>query len=80
MERFGGTAYTHTVYINFDSTSRMAELFASESDMDALKQYYFVGGMLEAEQSFAKEKNFPFAKENKKIYLRTCTRRRTDMQ
>ena len=32
MKEFGKLYYTDTVYINFDSNSRMAELFASDLD------------------------------------------------
>lgn len=34
MKEFGKQAYTDTVYINFDSNSRMAELFSSDLDTD----------------------------------------------
>ena len=36
MKEFGRLYYTDTVYINFDSNSRMAELFASDLDTDRL--------------------------------------------
>lgn len=36
MKEFGCQAYADTVYINFDSNSRMAELFASDLDTDRL--------------------------------------------
>ena len=36
MEEFGRQAYADTVYINFDSNSRMAELFASDLDTNRL--------------------------------------------
>ena len=36
MKEFGRQAYTDTVYINFDSNSRMSELFASDLDTDRL--------------------------------------------
>ncbi|MCM1190216.1 MAG: ATP-binding protein [bacterium] len=36
MKEFGRQAYADTVYINFDSNSRMAELFASDLDVDRL--------------------------------------------
>ncbi len=36
MKEFGETAYTDTVYINFDSNSRMADLFASDLNTDRL--------------------------------------------
>lgn len=36
MKEFGSKAYANTVYINFDSNSRMAELFASDLDTDRL--------------------------------------------
>lgn len=36
MKEFGRQAYSDTVYINFDSNSRMAELFASDLDTDHL--------------------------------------------
>ena len=36
MKEFGKQAYTDTVYINFDSNSRMAGLFASDLDTDRL--------------------------------------------
>ena len=36
MKEFGKLYYADTVYINFDSNSRMAELFASDLDTDRL--------------------------------------------
>lgn len=36
MKEFGRQAYADTVYINFDSNSRMAQLFASDLDTDRL--------------------------------------------
>lgn len=36
MKEFGRQAYSDTVYINFDSNSRMAELFASDLDTERL--------------------------------------------
>jgi len=36
MKEFGTKAYVDTVYINFDSNSRMADLFASDLDTDRL--------------------------------------------
>lgn len=36
MKEFGKQAYTETIYINFDSNSRMAELFASDLDTERL--------------------------------------------
>lgn len=36
MKEFGKQTYADTVYINFDSNSRMAELFASDLDTDRL--------------------------------------------
>lgn len=36
MKEFGKLAYKDTLYINFDSNSRMAELFASDLDTDRL--------------------------------------------
>lgn len=36
MKEFGKQSYADTVYINFDSNSRMAELFASDLDTDRL--------------------------------------------
>ena len=36
MKEFGRQAYADTVYINFDSNSKMAELFASDLDTDRL--------------------------------------------
>ena len=36
MKEFGSKAYNDTVYINFDSNSRMAELFASDLNVDRL--------------------------------------------
>lgn len=36
MKEFGRQAYADTVYINFDSNSRMAELFASDLDTERL--------------------------------------------
>ena len=36
MKEFGRQAYADTVYINFDSNSRMAELFSSDLDTERL--------------------------------------------
>ena len=36
MKEFGRQAYENTVYVNFDSNSRMAELFVSDLDTDRL--------------------------------------------
>ncbi len=36
MKEFGNKAYTDTAYINFDSNSRMAELFAADLNTDRL--------------------------------------------
>lgn len=36
MKEFGKQAYTDAIYINFDSNSRMAELFVSDLDTDRL--------------------------------------------
>lgn len=36
MKEFGEQAYENTIYINFDSNSRMAELFASDLDIERL--------------------------------------------
>lgn len=36
MKEFGKQAYADTVYINFDSNSRMADLFSADSDTDRL--------------------------------------------
>ena len=36
MKEFGSQAYADTIYINFDSNSRMAELFASDLNTDRL--------------------------------------------
>ena len=148
MKEFGKQAYTDAIYINFDSNSRMAELFASDLDtdrlimglelyaqyhivcagsllgialhqgtsfpvgkvdflklyplsfkeflmatdkerfaelldkqdfgmitcfkqtyIDSLKQYYFVGGMPEAVQSFAENKDFNEVREIQKRIL-----------
>ena len=36
MKEFGKNAYADTIYINFDSNSRMADLFASDLDTGRL--------------------------------------------
>ena len=36
MKEFGRQAYQNTVYVNFDSNSRMAELFSSDLNTDRL--------------------------------------------
>lgn len=36
MKEFGSKAYPNTIYINFDSNSRMSELFADDLDIDRL--------------------------------------------
>ena len=42
MKEFGRQSYADTVYINFDSNSRMAELFASDLDTDRLWYYQYI--------------------------------------
>ena len=37
MKEFGKQAYDKTVYINFDSNSRMAELFSSDLEIGRIK-------------------------------------------
>ena len=86
MKEFGRKEYADTVYINFDSNSRMAndkERFAELLDtrdfqmitsfkqtyIDALKQYYFIGGMPEAVQSFSENKDFNEVREIQKRIL-----------
>lgn len=53
MKEFGRQAYADTVYINFDSNSRMAELFASDLDMERLIMglELYVGHKIDPEQS-----------------------------
>lgn len=53
MKEFGRQAYTDTVYINFDSNSRMAELFASDLDTERLIMglELYVGHKIDPEQS-----------------------------
>ena len=53
MKEFGSKAYTNTVYINFDSNSRMAELFASDLDTDRLMMglELYAGHKLEADNT-----------------------------
>ena len=36
MKEFGKSAYSSTVYINFDSNSRMAELFSSDLEISRI--------------------------------------------
>ena len=36
MKEFGRQEYQDTIYINFDSNSRMAELFAADLDVERL--------------------------------------------
>lgn len=36
MKKFGKKAYNECIYINFDSSSRMSELFSSDLDIDRL--------------------------------------------
>ena len=53
MKEFGRQAYADTVYINFDSNSRMAELFASDLDTERLIMglELYVGHKIDPEQS-----------------------------
>ena len=53
MKKFGWEAYDDTVYINFDSNSRMAQLFASDLDTDRLVMglELYAGRKIEAEQT-----------------------------
>lgn len=53
MKEFGREAYDDTVYINFDSNSRMAQLFASDLDTDRLVMglELYAGRKIEAEQT-----------------------------
>jgi predicted AAA+ superfamily ATPase len=53
MKEFGSKAYANTVYINFDSNSRMAELFASDLSTDRLIMglELYVGHKIEADNT-----------------------------
>ena len=53
MKEFGRQAYADTVYINFDSNSRMAELFASDLDTERLIMglELYVGHKIDPERS-----------------------------
>ena len=53
IKEFGRQAYADTVYINFDSNSRMAELFASDLDTERLIMglELYVGHKIDPEQS-----------------------------
>ena len=53
MKEFGSKAYVNTVYINFDSNSRMAELFSSDLDIDRiiLGLEVFIGHKIEPDNT-----------------------------
>lgn len=53
MKEFGRQAYADTVYINFDSNSRMAELFASDLDTERLIMGFelYVGRKIDPDNS-----------------------------
>lgn len=53
MKEFGKRAYANTVYINFDSNSRMSELFASDLDTERLIMglELYAGHKIDAENS-----------------------------
>ncbi len=53
MKEFGRQAYADTVYINFDSNSRMAELFASDLDTERLIMglELYIGSKIDPENS-----------------------------
>lgn len=53
MKEFGRQAYADTVYINFDSNSRMAELFASDLDTERLMMglELYAGRKIDPDQS-----------------------------
>ena len=53
MKEFGRQAYTDTVYINFDSNSKMADLFASDLDTNRLIMglELYVGHKIDPEHS-----------------------------
>ena len=53
MKEFGSKAYANTVYINFDGSSRMAELFASDLNTDRLilGLELYVGHKIEADNT-----------------------------
>ena len=53
MKEFGSKAYANTVYINFDSNSRMADLFASDLNTDRLIMglELYAGHKIEAENT-----------------------------
>lgn len=53
MKEFGRQAYADTVYINFDSNSRMAELFASDLDTERLIMglELYIGRKIDSENS-----------------------------
>ena len=53
MKEFGRQAYADTIYINFDSNSRMAELFASDLDTERLMMglELYAGRKIDPDQS-----------------------------
>ena len=53
MKEFGRQAYADTVYINFDSNSRMTELFASDLDTERLMMglELYAGRKIDPDQS-----------------------------
>ena len=53
MKEFGKLYYTDTVYINFDSNSRMTELFASDLDTERLMMglELYAGRKIDPDQS-----------------------------
>lgn len=53
MKEFGSKAYADTVYINFDSNTKMAELFAADLDIDRLLMgiEMYVGRKIDADNT-----------------------------
>ena len=78
MKEFGRQSYADTVYINFDSNSRMAELFASDLDTDRLIMglELYVGHKIDPNNSllvFDEVQEVPRALGISQVLLRKCS-------
>ena len=76
-EEFGKLYYTDTVYINFDSNSRMAELFASDLDTERLIMglELYSGRKIDPDHTlliFDEVQEVPRALSSLKVLLRKC--------
>lgn len=78
MKEFGRKAYADTVYINFDSNSRMAELFSSDLNTDRLIMgiEIYAGKKIDSNNTlliFDEVQEVPRALSSLKYFYEKCT-------